>query len=244
MANEAKPIYVPFMNFCKKLYDKRILKRKVCRSADEFIKEFKKEFPLEAVPDRTWVYKIAKSDYYEFSHKWFPSTKPPKSDKSKDEQAKPIKYNSIEDRPFKEWLRSFPGNYEIDSVIGKREDSQALLTMIDICTGKFYSAFYDRTMIGFAAALKKIIDVEKIKINTLTMDNGGENNLIHTVVDETKLYNCHAYCSGEKGTLENKHRIVRRVIPKGISLDNYSEKDLPILNRFINTYYSAKFNIM
>ncbi|WKX02270.1 hypothetical protein [Candidatus Mycoplasma mahonii] len=100
---------------------------------------------------------MAKSPHYSFIYKWLPSTKKPFfSLKSDDERKKPVKYNSIEVRPDKILLRQQPNNYEIDSVVGKRADDQALLTLIDIHSGNFYSAFYDRTMIGFKKALKTL----------------------------------------------------------------------------------------
>jgi len=74
--------------------------------------------------------------------------------KSDEEASKPWKYNPIELRPNKALLRSFPGNFEIDSVIGKRTDKTALLTMIDIHTGNFYIQKYDRKAKGFAKAFK------------------------------------------------------------------------------------------
>ncbi len=242
-AIEAVKIYQPFIDFCQKLYEAKILNIKVKRSADEYIKEFKKAHFNEDYPKRDWVYKMAKSIHYEFNPKWLPSTKKAVIHlKSDDERKKPEKYNSIETRPDKKILRGFPGNFEIDGVIGKRNDNQALLTMIDINTGDFYSKFFNRKMTGFRDAFRSIIEENNLAINTLTMDNGGENNLLHEVIDKSKLFNCHPYSSGEKGTLENKHRIVRRIFKKSTSLDKYTNEDLIHLNKFVNNYYSKVFN--
>lgn len=186
---------------------------------------------------------MAKSSHYKFSLKWLPIMKKERFYlKSEHERKKPEKYNSIKNRESKEILRSKAGNFEIDSLIGKRTDKQAMLTLIDIHNGNFYSKFYDRTMQGFKNALKDIINDENIVINTLTMDNGGENNLLHEIVPKDKMYNCDPYCSGQKGTLENKHRIVRRIIPKSVSLDKYNNDDLKIVNNFVNNYYSKVFH--
>ena len=73
------------------------------------------------------------------------------------------------------------------------------------------------------------------------MDNGGENNMLHEILPRETMFNCHPYCSGEKGTLENKHRIVRRIFHKSESLDKYSNSDLIVLNKFVNNYYSKTF---
>lgn len=243
-AKRAQEAYKEFVDFCENLYEnEKFLGKKVKRSADEFIKEFKKQKVAAPCPSRDWVYKMAKSDNYEFNHKWLPHTKRKRFTlKSEHEQLKAIKYNSIDDRPDKELLRSFEGNFEIDSFIGKRTDKQALLTLMDIHTGDFYSRFYNRTMQGFKDALSELIVKHDLKINTLTMDNGGENNMIWKVVDKSKLFNCYAYCSGQKGTLENKHRILRRIFKKSESLNNYTNNDLVIANKFVNNYYSKTFN--
>ena len=73
------------------------------------------------------------------------------------------------------------------------------------------------------------------------MDNGGENNKLSEIIDVSKLFNCDSYNSGQKGTL-NAHRIIRRIIPKGISMDNYSFEDIAIVESFVNKYYSKRFN--
>ena len=73
--------------------------------------------------------------------------------------------------------------------------------MIDIHTGDFYIQKYVCKAKVFAEALEPTIKRYILSIKMLTMDNGGENNLLRTIVDELKLYNRHAYCSGEKGTL-------------------------------------------
>ena len=242
-AIHAQSIYSEFTSFCKHLFNTKILNKKIKRSIDEYIKEFKKAFPEGDYPRRAWAYEMAKSIHYDFKKSWLPKKKwkelPIKSD---EEASKPRKYNPIEDRPDKALLRDVPGNFEIDSVIGKRTDKTALLTLIDIHTGDFYIQKYNRKALGFAKALQESIRKYRISIKTLTMDNGGENNLLHTIVNKTRLYNCRAYCSGEKGTLENKHRLIRRIIKKGASIDNYTQADINIVSKFINNYYSKTFN--
>jgi IS30 family transposase len=73
---------------------------------------------------------MAKSEYYTFDLKWLVSTRKAKALMKKG--IRPIKYNSIHNRPPKILLRNTPGNFEIDSVIGKTNDKMALLTLIDI----------------------------------------------------------------------------------------------------------------
>ena len=159
-----------------------------------------------------------------------------------DERKKPEKYRPIEERPDKVLLKSTPGNFEIDSLIGKRGDKQAIMTLIDMNTGKMHLRFYDRRMEGFKEALEYVIHKDNLEIKTLTMDNGGENNKLHKILPREIMFNCHPYCSGEKGTLENRHRLIRRILPKSHSLDAYTNKDLEVVEEFVNNYYSEVFN--
>ena len=240
-------VYQNFIDFCKELYEKGIFIngriKKVKRSAKDFIRKYKKAFPEGDFPKKSWIYKMAKSENYPFRINWLPSTKIKKyNHKSNYERRKPEKYNEIHLRPSKELLRQEPGNFEIDSIIGKKTDKKALLSLIDIHTGNFYVEIYNRTMQGFAKALQSIVSINKLKIKTLTADNGGENNLLHWVVQRSKIYNCRPYCSGDKGTLENTHRIVRRLIAKSESLNDLSSRDVQTIINFVNDYYSEKFN--
>ena len=74
------------------------------------------------------------------------------------------------------------------------------------------------------------------------MDNGGENNLLHKILPREIMFNCHPCCSCEKGNLEHKHRIIICILHKWESLDKHNNRDLIIINDFVNAYYSKKFN--
>ena len=71
---------------------------------------------------------------------------------------------------------------------------------------------------------------------TLTLDNGSENTNHKDVKTYLgmNVYFCHAYHSWEKGTVENTVGRVRRYIPKGISIDNISEKQIQRIEEEIN----------
>ena len=194
------------MRFCKALYLNNILGHKVKRSADEF----RKEHPNKDYSKRYWVYKMAKSIHYQFDSKWLLSNKHHKLLlKLNNERKKFEKYMPIKKRHKKEFLRSTPNNYEIDNVIGKCENKQTLLTLIYIHTENFYSEFYKIDMFSSKETLKEIIQTNNLIIKTLTMDNGGENNLLHKIINREKTFNCHPYSFSEKGILENKHWILK-----------------------------------
>ncbi|WLP85305.1 hypothetical protein [Mycoplasma seminis] len=47
------------------------------------------------------------------------------------------------------------------------------------------------------------------------MDNGLENSELHKVKSIKEFYVCDPYSSWQKGSLENAHKEIRKIIPKG-----------------------------
>lgn len=72
---------------------------------------------------------------------------------------------------------------------------------------------------------------------TLTADNGAENTNHQELKQSLDLdvYFCHAYHSWEKGTVENTNGRIRRVIPKGFSLDDLTEGEIKELEYRLNS---------
>ena len=74
----------------------------------------------------------------------------------------------------------------------------------------------------------------------LLTDNGSEFKDVKTIVKtfpEINFFYCHPNASYEKGNLENNHEMIRRVIPKGISLKIYNQQDYNKLASHINSLY-------
>lgn len=61
----------------------------------------------------------------------------------------------------------------------------------------------------------------------LECDNNGEIR--------TKLFYCNPNCSWQKGMIEKNHEFIRYVIPKGTSLDSYTQADAFLLMNHINS---------
>lgn len=52
----------------------------------------------------------------------------------------------------------------------------------------------------------------------------------------SKIFFCEPNRSDEKGHCENNHKYIRYVIPKGTSLESYSQKDISLMMDHINSY--------
>ena len=79
----------------------------------------------------------------------------------------------------------------------------------------------------------------------LLTDNGKEFYIgeeIKTLSSKIHLFYCHPYSSFEKGSIENNHELIRRVIPKGVSLKPYSQKEFNLLCSHINSLYRESLN--
>lgn len=151
---------------------------------------------------------------------------------------------SIENRPEEVNDRQIFGHFEIDTVIGTRNGKhECLLTITERKT---------RFEIIFKLNVKTVDEVVK-KINYLklfmkkhynkifksfTTDNGTEFSDFLGIIagTNTKIYFCHPYCSGEKGTNEKSNSIIRYFIPKKTLIENYSYKDINQIAHWMNNY--------
>lgn len=88
-------------------------------------------------------------------------------------------------------------------------------------------------------------ELEKI-LEILLTDNGHEfinlEKLKESLPDNTNIFYCHPYSSFEKGSIENNHELIRRVIPQGVSLTPYNQNDINLLASNINSLYREELN--
>ncbi|MEG1798513.1 MAG: IS30 family transposase, partial [Clostridium sp.] len=73
---------------------------------------------------------------------------------------------------------------------------------------------------------------------SITTDNGTEFSDFLNIIKNTKakIYFCHPYCSGEKGTNEKHNSIIRYFIPKGSLIEKYSCKKINEIVSWMNNY--------
>ena len=79
---------------------------------------------------------------------------------------------------------------------------------------------------------------------TITVDNGTEfsacfdleQSCIRANHQRTMLFYCHPYSSWERGSNENQNAFIRRFIPKGRKIEQYSKQYIQTVADFINDY--------
>ena len=70
---------------------------------------------------------------------------------------------------------------------------------------------------------------------------GVERSSLVPGVQRTVAYYCHPYCSFERGSNENLNKMVRRHIPKGADIADYSEEDVEYIQEWMNDYPRPMF---
>lgn len=136
------------------------------------------------------------------------------------------------------------GHFELDTVLGKRDGvHECLMTITERKTRyemifKLSSKSADEVIHKFNQIkdfMKKNFD--KV-FKTITTDNGTEFFEFKEIIKDTKakIYFCHPYCSGEKGSNERNNEIIRYFIPKSTLIENYSYEDINNIANWMNNY--------
>lgn len=156
---------------------------------------------------------------------------------------------SIDQRPDEINSREEFGHWEMDTVKGKKNVSKScLLVLSERKTRK--ELVYKLPDQGASSVVDRIDWLEEKLgstfselFKTITMDNGVEFSDVSGLETSkifdgkrTDLYYCHAYSSWERGTNENINKMVRRKVPKGADIDQYSDQAIQEAEEWINHY--------
>ena len=117
--------------------------------------------------------------------------------------------------------RDESGHLEIDSILGKKNEQDSIISIVDRCTrrvwlikSKYKNEYYTDKLIY------EYILRNEIGVKSITVDNGLEFQALGLTAKKlgVKLYKCDPYCSFQRGTNERTNALVRRFIPKGESM--------------------------
>ncbi len=156
---------------------------------------------------------------------------------------------SIEDRPKGVNNRIEYGHWEGDTVKGSLGTKASLLTLTE---RKSREEIVIKVNNATQEAIREAIDgMEreygqgfKVKFKSITFDNGVEFlgwrsleiSLLKSEERRTMIYFAHSYSSWERGTNENQNRMIRRFIPKGTNIADYSDADIQKIEDWMNNY--------
>lgn len=157
------------------------------------------------------------------------------------------KGTSIDERPEYINDRQEFGHWEGDTVIGNKKDDEVLLTLVERKTRETIIIKLknkkSKTVFMAINKLEKHFGEEKFKkiFKSITFDNGNEfarfkdiEKKYNSKEPRTKVYFAHPYCSWERGTNERHNRIIRKFIPKGKAIKEYSNNFINFITNVIN----------
>lgn len=139
---------------------------------------------------------------------------------------------------------------QMDCVEGKREDNAVTLSLhwVNLHMQLYFilnSQTSDeavRTLDKIETALGTALFSETIPV--ILTDNGGEfwdiygmeRSCLHRGQLRTKIFFCEPNRSDEKGACERNHRLFRKIIPKGTSMEPLDQFDLCDVSNHVNSY--------
>ena len=156
------------------------------------------------------------------------------------------KGTSIEKRPLEILERQTFGHWEMDCVCGPTRHS--LLVLTERLTRKEIIKPIKTQSAGEVVKALNRIEYKfgrkfKSIFKTITVDNGTEfsncqgiEKSIYGKGNRTKVYYCHPYSSWDRGTNERINREIRRLIPKGTNLAQFTEKQIQYVEEWVNNY--------
>jgi IS30 family transposase len=181
-----------------------------------------------------WLYSVYGQKYCAFlcSQQCKPRTRRPKAERSMIPNRR-----GIEERPEKANNRTEYGHAEVDTAVsGKRHDSKHALAVLHERKSRYVRLRRIPNMkpVSMTRALKKM--AKNLTLSTLTYDNGIENRDHEAVASALKIitYFCNPYHSWEKGGVENTIGRIRRYIPKGANIADYSDGDIAKIEHWLN----------
>ena len=144
---------------------------------------------------------------------------------------------------------------QMDSVIGTK-GGKVLLTLHFVNTSFMLAFLRDANT---SQSVINIFDIlyrglgrkmfEKLFPVILT-DNGSEFSNPKSIefgpeqkdIRRTSIFYCDPSSPYQKGAIEVNHELIRRIIPKGSSLDELTQKDISLMMNHINSYKRKKLN--
>lgn len=159
-----------------------------------------------------------------------------------------IKGRSIEERPAEVNERTLIGHWEMDCVVSGRGSKTALLVLTErVSRDALIYKIAGKTQEEVGKRLdeleRKYKKEFRNKFKSITMDNGCEfinqqriEASVLTNTNRTIVYYAHPYSSWKRGSNENTNKIIRRFIPKGANIGDYTIKEIKRIENWINNY--------
>ena len=214
---------------------------------------------ITAINNELNTHFVLKTIYWQIKGNYLPikSSDLPRCRRKKKEKVDTNYKRDIKDHTYEDYQKYKLSNTnsietQMDTVEGIKENNAPVLLTLEIVNINFLFIFKIDSqtkdeVIKKLTYFKDIIGKETFDklMEILLTDNGKEFYIgeeVLTLSSNIHLFYCHPYSSYEKGSIENNHELIRRVIPKGISLKPYSQKEFNLLCSHINSLYRESLN--
>ena len=147
------------------------------------------------------------------------------------------------------------GHWEMDTVVGKKGTNTVLLVFTERKTRQeIIRKIKNKSQYCVVKEIDKLERKMGAKafretFKTITCDNGCENldfeGIARSVLvkqKRTTVYYAHPYSAWERGSNENANKLIRRFIPKGVDIGEFSHERIKMIEHWINNYPRRLFN--
>jgi IS30 family transposase len=136
---------------------------------------------------------------------------------------------SITERPATVKDRQESGHWEGDTIVsGKRTGGKAALAVLQERMTRFIMAIVIQNLKPESFTHAAIFMLTHKQAHTISLDNGIENKQ-HARISSAigaAVYFCDPYSSYQKGGVENCNKMLRRYIPKGCDISQFTQAQL------------------
>ncbi len=156
---------------------------------------------------------------------------------------------SIEDRPKDIASRADFGHWEMDTVVGIRKGSgpvllvlteratrQEIILKMRAKTAAETVRCLNRLERQYGARFRQVFQTITVDNGSEFMDFEGMQRSCLSKIPRTKIYYCHPYSSWERGSNENANGLIRRFIPKGTPISDYTNTQIKQVEQWMNHY--------
>ena len=195
----------------------------------------------------TSIYRQIRNNQIEIPLEWLIRPRKTSSSSSKDKSYKKINIDGHTFEDYISYKENNPNDIEMqmDTVEGVKGANQAAILSLQIVPIKFLLLFkLSSKTFEYVLSQLKTLEVFLTKevfsnlFKILLTDNGIEFYDITTICEsfpDINLFYCHPYSPYEKGEIENNHELLRRIIPKGVSLNIYTQEDFNLISSHVNS---------
>ena len=201
------------------------------------------EWQQKKIPCTKTLYNYIESGFLEAKNMDLPLKVTRKATKRHSHEHKRIYGKSIDQRPEHVNDRLDVGHWEIDTVQGRQKDSNVLLTLTERKTRmeRIYlieGKKADRVNQVIEQLKKELGDSFTRQFRSITADNGSEFARLGEVLEGSgcEVYYAHPYSAWERGSNERHNGLIRRMVPKGRSMDGLDAEKVAEIENWCNTY--------